>query len=477
MNMRAFKYILCALLLFNCGCESFLNVKPDGEVVNDELLKDAEGFEDAIYGVYATMAGNSFYGRHLTFYLYDILAQYYYRNTTGTTDPDPKIMTYQYTHRDVREMIDQIWVGMYKNIGYVNNILINLKKFSNSSLPLYDVYKAECLGLRAFLHFELLRVYSESIVHNPSAEGIPYSVTYSYVVSPFLSAAETYEKIIGDLQEAEALLAAHGEYIEEPSNLSFLKDRQIHMNLYAIQAILARVYWTKGDMKEAADYALKVIDSGVFGLADKLEIEDLMNGVLAEKETIWGLFSDMFYTDVDNFLVHNTHLELKEHIDTYDADKEGVDFRLEKWFRDYSEPFVSGWRPIKIFDMHKYTATNHTNPRDMVSGLSIIRMPELYYIAAEYYLTVNDQTNAMKYVDKVLESRGLTPFADRTVTLTVDHMIRERKKEFICEGQFFHTLKRYNQDIREPRSGIIYKASKDIYVFPLPDDEIDYREE
>ena len=83
----------------------------------------------------------------------------------------------------------------------------------------------------------------------------------------------------------------------------------------------------KGDLKTAAEYAQKVLDCGYFELADKSEIEDLVNGVLSPKETIWGLFSATFYTNVraNLYLTGSTScLFLKsDHDDTYLADKEG----------------------------------------------------------------------------------------------------------------------------------------------------------
>ena len=83
----------------------------------------------------------------------------------------------------------------------------------------------------------------------------------------------------------------------------------------------------KGDLKTAAEYAQKVLDCGYFELADKSEIEDLVNGVLSPKETIWGLFSATFYTNVRANLYltgSSSCLFLKsDHDDTYLADKEG----------------------------------------------------------------------------------------------------------------------------------------------------------
>ena len=104
---------------------------------------------------------------------------------------------------------------------------------------------------------------------------VPYVDKYDLKISPFLSAEAAYGRIIGDLKAAEEIMSENGEYFEnaDQQNNEFLKDRQIHMNLYAIQGMLARVYWMKGDLKTAAEYAQKVLDCGYFELADKSEIE------------------------------------------------------------------------------------------------------------------------------------------------------------------------------------------------------------
>ena len=56
MKIR-FRNIMILLVLFVGGssCDSFLDVQPKGEVLEGDLLKDAKGFENALYGVYAKM--------------------------------------------------------------------------------------------------------------------------------------------------------------------------------------------------------------------------------------------------------------------------------------------------------------------------------------------------------------------------------------------------------------------------------------
>ena len=164
--MKKLKYILIIFCFtLHYSCDSFLDVRPEGEVVNNELFKNAEGFEDAIYGVYSTLAGPSYYGRTMTYYFNDILSQYFFYDYPG--DVTLKICNFEYKDATVRPTIDQIWGGVYKNISYVNNILENLEGRDESSLPLYNVYKAECLALRGFMHFDILRLFCENIVNNP----------------------------------------------------------------------------------------------------------------------------------------------------------------------------------------------------------------------------------------------------------------------------------------------------------------------
>lgn len=470
--MKTYVIILLSLLLTCNACENFLDVRPEGQVVNNALFSNAEGFEDALYGVYGSMAGASLYGRKLTFYLNDVLAQYYTRSFNQ--DTTYYICSYQYDHQLVRPLTDAVWTDLYKVIGYINNILINLYKYDEGAFPYYRVYEAECLGLRAFLHFELLRFFSENYAGNPDARGIPYNTNYSYEIPEFLPAGEVYEKIIRDLQRADSLLTENGEYFgtTETNINGFVQDRNMHMNLYAVQATLARVYWTMGKMKEAADWARKVIGAPVFELADKMEIKDLVNGILSPKETIFGLYSANFRNYVRSGLYqHDKGLMLKdEHDDDYSVDKVGVDYRYEGWFRYCSTNDAMGLRCIKLYN------ADGLKRDDAVEGLSLIRLPEMYYIVAEYYLSENQPDKAVPFVDKVIASRGLTPFADRDgVTLTLGHLIRERKKEFIGEGQYFHTLKRYNQDVYESRTGNTFKASNAIYVFPIPETETEYR--
>ena len=165
--MKRLIYTLFILLTICYSCDSFLDVRPTGEIVNNELFETAEGFEEAIYGVYSYLAREPLYGKNMTYGLVDVVGQYF----SGGWDQhwSNQLRLYNYKHMEVRPEIDAIWESMYKGISYVNNMLENLAKHDSTKFALYNVYKAEGLGLRAFMHFELLRLFSESIIQNPNA--------------------------------------------------------------------------------------------------------------------------------------------------------------------------------------------------------------------------------------------------------------------------------------------------------------------
>ena len=275
------RIIICGfmLLLLGSACNDFLDVHPDGEILGDDLLTDEDGFEDALYGAYATMRGDTLYGRYMTYYVMDVLAQYFSCSyNTEITD----LSSFKYTsNAEVKKDFLDIWRKMYENISYLNNVLINLGNYSPSSMRFYDIYKGEALGLRGYLHFDLLRLFCSQT--EPNARGIVYSTQFSLIPSEVLTKEEVYRNIIRDLREAEQLLDQPEIYAEATDNDDFLKDQSTHFNLQAVRATLARVYMTYEKTDSAYYYADKVIRESGLSLVDKTEVANDIIGTLSMK--------------------------------------------------------------------------------------------------------------------------------------------------------------------------------------------------
>ena len=348
----------------------------------------------------------------------------------------------------------------------------------------YTIYKGEALGLRAFMHFDLVRLFAEQYTVNPEAEGIPYATTFSLNTPDFESLEKNYQHILSDLHEAERLLSNEGNYHEKSY---FMTDRQIHCNLHAVRALLARVYLTMGNKAEAAVYAKKVIEQSPYKLNTKTDIAGDVAGVLSQKETLFGIYYAEWYNTVYTMLqtsVDYTSLNPRGDIESiYDKEKVGDDYRTntDVYFHTADRGGTLTLRLCKLTEFYELNGQPSKRPQELILGINLIRMPEMYYIVSEALLEENQDSVATWYFDRVLESRGLTPLAARQPAETVnqDLINLERFKEYIGEGQTFYNLKRQHMaisgwDISTNQERTI-PANKDIYVIPIPDSEIENR--
>ena len=270
--------ILLCIPFFFLGCDSFLDVNPDSEVVNDDMFNSASGVEDALYGVYMTMVTKDMYGRLMSTTIPEILAQ----NFTSTYQYLPYLGRFEYERSETRNMYKNIWKTSYLAISYLNNIINNLESKSEKDFRHYNLYMGEALGLRAVIHFDLLRffaVHVTSIDEAAKARAIPYVTEYDFKVTPYFSVEEIYSKVIAELKRAEAYLSEDEVLMpaERVGNeKGFTGARVLHFNLYGAQATLARVYWMKGDLDSARIYADKVIRSNKFRFASKTSLNTFM---------------------------------------------------------------------------------------------------------------------------------------------------------------------------------------------------------
>ncbi|RXF72207.1 RagB/SusD family nutrient uptake outer membrane protein [Arcticibacter tournemirensis] len=495
--MKHYIYIMIIGLAFS-SCKKFLDVQPESDVTKEDLFKTEEGFKEALNGVYNLNAEKSLYGENLTFGNLDIMAQNY-----DFTDANArKVQSFQYADQFLISKNDEIWASAYKAIGNINSILEAVEK---NRAVLYDknyeLIKGEALTLRAYLHFDLLRMFAPSFVSKPDAVAIPYVTIVSIKSTPFSTTTEVLNKIIADLTEAKQLLKVadpilSAAYIvgypdktypndfpeamkstETSSNSLFLQNRRHRMNYYTVCGELARVYLYKGDMVNSLANAKEVIDSGKFPWTkrqdffssnsqqlDKVFYPEIITGwyVPQSQELLNSLFSN------DNARNAPT-ITQKELI--YEKGSVGADdWRFRQWFRDVPVNNSPGRSLVQ-----KYT-WNGTPQRNMHPTVApAMRLSEMYYIAAEATFDT-DPIKATAYVDSVRFHRGIGVALPKTIAKPdfIKKLVEEARKEFYGESQIFYMYKRLNRDVINT-NGMVYPASDRIFVFPLPLDELAYR--
>ncbi|MDE6377987.1 MAG: RagB/SusD family nutrient uptake outer membrane protein [Duncaniella sp.] len=481
-NILSVTLLTLALGVSTTACSDYLDVRPSGEKVEGDLFDSPKGFEEAIYGVYGSMASTPLYGQDLLWGLTEIMAQ----DLACGSSSMKALAKYDYENQYVRDRFSAVWTAAYKTVGYANNVIKNLRN-TGVSLEYRDVYMGEMLGVRALMHFEMLRLFAST---DPASRGIPYVETWDFSVKPFLTVGKAAEKIEGDLLEAERLLAPVDEPLmkfprDDNQYDKFMNWRETHMNVWAVRALLARLYFYTGQNDKAGVYARKVIDSQVFPLVDQTEVQDFIAGVLSPKETIFGVYAPKYidtaktllytfssyqsYTPYDN-VTGAIYSYPWQDVFNEDMASTSQDARIKHFRED-----VSLTKCFKLVD-YIGIANNSVSTRSEISGVNVMRVAELYLIAAECLLDTDPQ-KALGYFNDEISSRGLTPLNPAVETLTLDRIYHEFHKELFCEGQNWFNMKRLRKDFLSNEESRTVLASDDVYVVPVPVDEFEYRPE
>lgn len=464
------------------SCEDWLDVRPKSEIKEEDLFSTERGFRQALFGVYAGMSDADIYGGNLSMSFLDVLAQNYVIETMGQPFYYEKL--YDYEHLQVERRIDAIWAEMYNQIVNCNNILENL----NGSEDLfvddnYKFIKAETKALRAFLHFDLLRMFGPSIASGGGDElAIPFVHKVQVTPFPQLTVNEMLDTLVSELKDSKTLLKSidpigpeFAEYADSEYEWNvdkniymdddgFLMFRKSRMNYYAVSALLARIYLYMDDKEKALIEANEVIASSRFTWID---IDTQIIGrsqpdVIFYDEIIFNLFDDGIDTKSDQYFIDDASYEL--HI---------PDVRRSAYFpyangeggdSDYRFRYHFNRKGGQNEFICKYDYLN-----DDTRYIPMIRLSEMMYIAAE---CETDKGKALNYLNMVRENRGYEEENFITDPELLDLEIgKEYRREFLGEGQMFYYLKRKNiQNIEFSNIA----GSNSVYVLPIPDSEIDF---
>lgn len=474
--MKLFNKIRLGILMFalfaSAGCSKWLDVKLENEVDEEKLFSKEQGFKDALLGIYSQMSKGSMYGQTLSYEMLDIIAQSYdYTNLKGSYE---KMRDLSYLDKSVRPRIDAVWYQMYNNIAAANNIIGWVAKNGHvMSDRVRSQVHGEALALRAFLHFDLLRMFAPDVKLNPKDTGIPYNKEFGVSRPPMYSVEETLQLVINDLKDALVLLnedpirstAPYELGNEEGQTKNGADEYVARFNYYAVQAELARAYLMKGDQKMARDYADSVINSGKFALVDykkSIDVPEEKLDVLFSDEHIFSLRNkdipekaqELLARQVTESSSSDAKLKMPSYLSTiYGGNND--DTRYGKWFN------VGGSY------MEKY---NKKNTKKFFPKIPVIKLSEMYFIAAEGWMGVDDQ-KALGYLNSVRSSRIRNTGA--WTYISMEYLLEEMRRDFQGEGQLFFIYKRLNREIRrESAEGNIY-PSNSIFVFPMPKSEIE----
>lgn len=461
--------LLLAVILLVAGCNKWLDVRPKSQVKEEQLLSTGQGFKDALYGGYSLMGRPALYGGEMTMGFAAARSQDYDLSNTlnfyyGEGD-------YNYTNTLTLARVNNIWDSAYNVLANINNVLDQIDghkgAFTGND---YALVKGEALGLRAYIHFDLLRLFAPSYLTGSNKAGIPYVTTLTKKVTPSSTVGEVTDLALKDLSDAETLLAQDpiagtgngGDY----SSDNFALRRSCHFNLYAAKALKARIYLYKGDKTNALKYAQEVINSGKFPFVTEAAISanDDQRDRTFSTEHVFALYiSDLSVFVLGHFQGGNTYTPLTNTDDNiqniFEVTSGGsTDYRnLYLWYTSNGQKFPSKFlQPDNAPETLKYL-------------MPLIRISEMYYIAAE---STGQTSDGIAYLNEVRTHRGLSELPDNSDPATLmSELLKEYRKEFYAEGQTFLCYKRLNLS---SFPGTTHTGNDAMYVLPLPTNEIEY---
>ena len=501
--MKQIIYILLTTTMLGLmSCSDWLDVSPKTSIPTDKQFESESGFKDALTGIYLKLGTTTLYAGDLTYAYLDELAGLYSDypgyNTNAVFDQS---IVFDYENMFLSKK-NGIYSTMYNIIANINNFLEYVDKNKDVLVTerYYETMKGEALGLRAFLHFDLLRMFGPVYKEHPASKAIPYRIAFDKDATPVLPASEVVDAILKDLNDAEKLLKESDplDFFTDRTDEDFteknhfLVNREFRMNLYAVKAMLARVYCYKGDAESkglATEYAKQVIAASKYFTLYKSQTASNYNSI-RYAEQIFGItvneFSNLL---IGNYMdMENTNTQQRFYLD-------GDKF---KFFYETADAGNTDWRKnTEMFEVVNSGASRDINvfcrkynqkPLNIgyvysgANAVPLIRLPEMYYIVAECASSASESADALNtvrfargisYSDEIIttgyDDLDVASKENKNQTKRINEIMKEYRKEYFAEGQLFYFLKAHNYSTYYGCG--IETMTEAHYQMTLPDDE------
>lgn len=484
---KIYKLHLCLILsLLSLSCSKWVDVKPTDRLGEDQLFVNKEGYMKALNGVYVEMANENLYGEEMSTGTIDVMAQYYYINSS--THIFEKYAIFNYTDANVKTSIEDIWRKAYELIANCNVIIEKAGDAPSNTLPqpYFGVIKGEAMALRAMMHLDMLRlfgpIYSEESKAKPA---IPYVNKTGYEIAPLLGSEQVTEQVTTDLKAALMLMKdmdpIRTEGVRDTANLRGPNDlhfRQYRLNYYAVKALLARTYLWQGNHADALTHA-----------------EELLNEVQSPGKMTFPYVTAANATSVDK---PDRMFSTEVMFSLYDINRSNMykrlfDVSLQSDKLSFSGGDVNEQRVNSVYDdANDYrrriwqsastgtiTATTSMKYADIVNGpgrymIPLIRLSEVLLIAAECH---PDLATGTAYLNKLRTARNCVSLAPASPAALKLEVGKEYRREMIGEGQqfFFYKRNAYQSIPNHARLTGEKNMVLNNYIVPLPDSETSQR--
>ena len=444
---------ICALLAAVTACEA-LDQDPTTAVTTETAITSVNDLANAVNGAYYIAT----YGTMLT--MGSELA--IYGDLTGPDAYQPS-SSGQNASRIARLSLTP--ADTYNAYYYLYAALASINNAIEKGADLEDTegaapYLAELYAMRGLFHFHLAVLFCPMPTSGSSNKmGLVLSDRVFDIghIGERASLDETYAFIIKDFTKA----------VESGENAGMNTG---HLNLWAALALRARAYLYAGEYEKAladcrrimeeSPYSLYTIDEYTKAWSQQGTSEMIMEYLQTDTYNAQR-YSPGYYTSPKGYSEYGVSQAFYEWL-TSDPD----DIRSQM-VADYTgipegeSDYHPGYYPLK------YPGNSGTSTPLYVNNIKIIRLSEIYLIAAEAALKSGG--NPDEYINTLRANRikGYVPVEG----VSINDIINERRKELFAEGQISFDYRRNSMSI-ETELGMI-SPTDNRAVLPLPKEEID----
>jgi len=477
MKKSIIRLILFTVMLLPAAasCEKWLEATSSSQIAAEKLFSTRSGFHEALIGVYLKMGQPAAYGANYTFLVNDLVCCPY---STHNASLIKGFQQNLFGAVLVEPYMEEMWSGGYSIIANINKTLFELER-RRDVVPdelEYNLIKGELLAARAYVHFDLMRMFGLDswVGENADKVTVPYVTQYSSEPTPQKTYAQTAELLVKDINDALECLKddpvrgkVRDDFEATINADGFWNDRAKRLNYYAVEALLARVHLWRRDYvsagQMAADVAANALDKGLVKWIDVSAFQQQTEYDYRD----WTFSCEhLFSLEITNLYSNLAVYHFPSLVSDAVLVSEGavqelfMDFSLYGSDADFLHEDVRG--PAGLlkyttsgYQMYKFYSSN--GYQEAFRGrMPMIKLPEMYLIQAEAALHAFDYEGALAFVDQVRYHRGVsTPIAEVMPIILPEQsyfgrdqqiasvIFREYLTELLGEGQFLYAVKRF----------------------------------
>jgi hypothetical protein len=435
MKKKLFTFITLMVVAAS-SCKN-LNVTPSDAISTGTIVTTTDGLTNALNGAYALFKDHiEFNGLVDQNNMY--LRQFYHLSdfasddiVNGQVTTDPLYYSFSLGHSPSQGNTRYFWYVSYKIITGVNTVIDAVEKSGKTDATTNQLL-GECYFLRAFCHFNLVRLFGKPYTVDANSPGI---ILRTNLTDPAKKARSTvkevYDSVLADAEKAATLMT-------QPRGVQYASQE-------AAWSLLARVNVYKEDNAKAIEWANKVINSGKFTLATQATYPTMFANATTASETIFciafttvddygkfGSIASMIYSDGNSgWGEEYASSSLRSAMAAHPEDV--------RWSYIVPSKDANGNVQKKNgIEMYYISKFSFQNGRPNLSSPIMFRLAELYLIRAEAEAKTGATAAALDDVDMIRKNRGLEgSLYNKTVPAgktALDVVLDEKRIEMAFEG-------------------------------------------